>query len=310
MPSSTSHDTITFAGLLAPILTPFGADGTVDHAAFTALAKALLANGCTGLAPFGTTSEATSLGIAERKAGLEALVDAGIDPAMLMPGTGTCAVADTLDLCAHAHGLGVRACLLLPPFYYKNVSDAGLEAYFAQVLEQLPGGFAAYLYHIPQMSHVGLSVELVARLAERFPSEVRGVKDSSGDWDNTSALIAQCPHLEIFSGAELSLLDNLKAGGAGCISATANLNPTGIRAIIDAHRAGDAAGAASAQETASTIRRIVQKQPVIPLLKGMLSQARHQPHLAAVRAPLVALDPAVVTAMADELRAHGVQQVS
>ena len=195
---SGSHD---FVGVISPVLTPFGSDGNPDAGRYLALCKWLLADGCTGLAPFGTTGEANSLGVQERMDLLDALVEGGIDPKILMPGTGLCALSDTATVTAHAVELGCGGVMMLPPFYYKAVNDDGLFAYYADIIERVGDArLKIYLYHIPPVAQVGLSVDLVGRLIKAYPDTVVGLKDSSGDWSNTKALLDAYPGFTIFPG--------------------------------------------------------------------------------------------------------------
>ena len=226
-----THD---FYGVIAPVLTPFGEDGNPDAARFVAHSKWLLEDGCTGLAPFGTTGEANSLGLEERMGLLEALIDGGIDPKVLMPGTGLCALSDTVTVSRHAVERGCGGVMMLPPFYYKAVNDDGLFAYYSEVIERIGDTrLKIYLYHIPPVAQVGLSVDLVGRLIKAYPDTVVGLKDSSGDWDNTKALLDAYPDLTIFPGSEIFLLEGMRNGGAGCITATGNVNARMIREVYD-----------------------------------------------------------------------------
>ena len=204
--------------LYVPVITPFAADLSVDTARFVAICRRILEDGADGLAVFGTTSEANSLSTAERMSALDALVDAGIDPARLIPGTGCCALPDTVLLTRHATRIGCKGVLMLPPFYYKPLSDDAVFASYAAVIEAVPD-MGLYLYHIPQMSGVALSIPMIGRLTDAFPGTVRGLKDSSGKWDNTAEVIAAFPQIETFSASESLLPRNVAAGGAGCISA-------------------------------------------------------------------------------------------
>ncbi len=185
-----------FAGVIAPVLTPFGEDGSPDAQRFVDHAHWLMEEGCTGLAPFGTTSEANSLGLDERMELLEELVDDGIEPAKLMPGTGTCSLADAIMLTRHAMDLGCGGVLMLPPFYYKGPSEEGLFRFFAEVIEGVGDDrLKVYLYHIPPVAQVGFSLPLIGRLIKEFPNTVVGLKDSSGDWSNTAAILEAYPEL-------------------------------------------------------------------------------------------------------------------
>lgn len=207
-----------FSGVIAPVVTPWGADGTPDLDRFIEHCEWLLEDGCTGLAPFGTTSEGNSLGLDERMEMLEDLVDSGVDPKRLMPGTGACSVSDAIVLTEHAVDLGCGGVLMLPPFYYKNPSEEGLFRFFADVIEDVSDDdLKIYLYHIPPIAQVGFPVSLVKRLATEFPGTVVGLKDSSGDWANTKAILDAVPDFEVFPGSEVFLLDGMRNGAVGCI---------------------------------------------------------------------------------------------
>src|SRR5258706_8313704 len=220
-------------GVFVPACTPFRGDLSVDEQRFVAHCRWLLDEGADGLAVFGTTSEANSLSAAERTTLLERLVESRISPAVLMPGTGCCALPDTVALTRHAVEAGCMGVLLLPPFYYKGVGDDGLFAGISEVIQGMGDvGLHIYLYHTPPMAGVGFSLPLIERLLKAFPETVVGIKDSSGDWKNTQALLAAFPDFEVFPGSETFLLDAQRLGGAGCISATANINVAAMRALL------------------------------------------------------------------------------
>ena len=298
--------TRTFSGVIAPLVTPFGEDGAPDPERFVAHAEWLMRNGCTGLAPFGTTSEANSLGLDERMEMLEELVDAGLDPGKLLPGTGMCALTDAVALTQHAVDLCVGGCLMLPPFYYKAPSEDGLFAYYSEVIEAIGDErLKVYLYHIPPIAQVGIPVSLVARLFKRYPKTIAGLKDSSGDWAQTKAYLDAFPELEIFPGSEAYLLDGLRAGGAGTISASANVNAAALLAVYEAHvtKSGDTDGL---QAKIGAVRKVFQSQAMIPLLKGIVAHYRKDKPWARVRPPLTSLPAADVAAAVKELEAeHG-----
>jgi 4-hydroxy-tetrahydrodipicolinate synthase len=279
-----------FAGVIAPVLTPFGEDGSPDAERFVAHCRWLMQEGCTALAPFGTTSEGNSLGLDERMELLEAVVDGGVPADKLMPGTGACALADAVVLTRHAVELGCGGVLMLPPFYYKAPSEEGLWRFFAALIDAVADDrLKVYLYHIPPVAQVGFSVSLVGRLIKAFPSTVVGLKDSSGDWGNTAALLAAYPGFEVFPGSEVFLLEGLRHGAAGCISATCNVSAAAIRRVYDGWQANDA----DARQAAITaLRKAIQAFPMIPALKALIAHYRADPGWARVRAPFVALDAA------------------
>ena len=220
-------------GLIAPILSPFNDDLSFNQNLYNDLAKDLLTSGCSGLAPFGTTGEALSLGNEERIQALKGLIDTGIDPNVLIPGTGLCNLPDTIKMSKHALDLGCHGIMPLPPFYFKGMSNEGLFQYFEKLIEGINHpNLKIYLYHIPQVSGVGLSIDLVKKLKQTFPNIIVGIKDSSGDWKNTEALL-NIEELIVYPGAELPVIEAIKLGAPGCISATANLNSSDIARVID-----------------------------------------------------------------------------
>ena len=299
-----------FSGVIAPVLTPYDANLDPDPVRFTDHAAWLLEDGCTGLAPFGTTGEALSLGLAERRRLLDALLEGGIDPARLMPGTGLCSIPDTVELCRHAVDAGCGGVMVLPPFYFKGVSDDGVFEHCREVIDRIADArLRVYLYHIPPQAVIGFPVELVGRLIDAFPGVVVGLKDSSGDWSYSEALLAAYPGFRVLSGSETFLLDNLRHGGGGCITATGNVNARRIRAVYDAHREGagnDAGpGADALQAEISAMRACIQAKPVIPALKSLIAHYREDPGWAAVRPPFRPLPAADGAAVRSELeRAH------
>jgi 4-hydroxy-tetrahydrodipicolinate synthase len=182
---------------------------------------------------------------------------------------------------------------MLPPFYYKGVGEKGLVDYFAELIDRVADArLRLYLYHIPPVAQVGIPIGLVAALAARYPETLAGIKDSSGDWQHTVRLIDEFPQLAIFPGSEAFLLDGLRHGGAGCITATGNVNPAGIRAVCS-HWQTDEADALQAR--AGAVRQAVQAHPVIPAVKAILAYRHGHAGWRRVRPPLVALDPAAET---------------
>jgi 4-hydroxy-tetrahydrodipicolinate synthase len=296
--------TARIKGVLAPVVTPFLADLSPDGERLVAHCRWLLAKGVS-LAPFGTTSEANSLSPPERVELLDHLVESGIDPARLMPGTGCSALTDSVSLTAHAVKHGCAGVLMLPPFYYKGVTDDGLFASFAEVVERVgDSGLRIYLYNIPPVSQVAITHGLIERLLHRYSSVIAGLKDSSGDWAVTKAYLDAfaSPEFDIFPGSEAFLLDGLRYGGAGCISATANVNPGPLAALASNWKEADAD---SRQAALSRIRGIFGKRPLIPALKAAIAHFGGDEAWAAVRPPLVALPADEKDALVAELNASG-----
>lgn len=274
-----------FRGVVAPILTPFNDDSSIATDLYADLARRLIDQGCIGLAPFGTTGEALSVGIDERIAAIRSLIESGIDPSILIPGTGLSNIADTVRLSRACMDLGCAAVMTLPPFYYKGVSDDGLYDYFARLVTELGRDARIFLYHIPPVAVVGISVDLARRLHAEFPQQVVGIKDSSGDWNNTRALF-DIDGLIVYPGSELPLLDALELGGPGCITATANVNAGDIARVVSLYDAGDRAAAASLHDSVRKRRLTIQQYAPIPAQKRLLARQCGDPRWANVRPPL------------------------
>ena len=273
-------------GVLSPVVTPFKADFSPDSERFVRQCKWLVANNV-GLAVFGTNSEANSLATGERMELLEKLVEAGIDPARMMPGTGCCALTDSVRLTAHAVKLGCAGALMLPPFYYKGVSDEGLYRNYAEIVERVGDArLQIYLYHIPQVTQVPISLALIERLLKAYPKNIAGTKDSSGDWNNTKATLDHFAKdgFDVFPGSETFLLAGMRSGGKGCISATANVNPVAIHNLYANWRSADAD---KLQAGLDQVRGMFQKYPMIPAMKRAIAHWSGHAGWAAVRPPLV-----------------------
>ena len=307
-------------GVLAPALTPFKADLAPDKRRFIAHCKWLLSQNC-GLAVFGTNSEANSLAAEERSTLLDALVAAGIDPSRMMPGTGCCSITDTVKLTAEAVKHGCAGVLMLPPFYYKGVSEEGLYRYFSEVVQRVGDArLRIYLYHIPPVAVVGITTGLVERLLAAYPDTMAGMKDSSGDWNNTKTFLDAFAKsgFDVFVGSESFLLAGLRDGAVGTISATANVNPAAIHKLYaewvrnSSRRVGDRAGGASAlrsdlesqQAKLDVVRDVFGKKfPMISALKQGIAIYAKDPAWAKVRPPLVELTSVQARALAAELKA-------
>lgn len=278
----------TLRGVFAPTLTPVDEDLRIDVARWIEHSKSLLANGCNGLCPFGTTGEATSFSVGERIDALEQLVNSGVSAAKLMPGTGCSALMDTVRLTEHAAGLGCGGVLMLPPFYYKGVSDEGIFRSIAEVIERVGDArLRVYLYHIPPQAVVGFSLDLIERLINAYPGTVVGIKDSSGDWNNLHGILTRFPGFGTFTGSEAFLLQTLRLGGAGSINAVANvIAPIQQRLFAD----WDAPDAEQLQAAINEMRPTYQGFSAISALKAVVAHYRHDPAWARVRPPLVELD--------------------
>jgi 4-hydroxy-tetrahydrodipicolinate synthase len=280
-----------YGGINAAVLTAMNPDLSPNLDRMAAHAKWLLANGCNGLGILGTTGEANSFGLHERMAILEGLIARGVPAAAMMPGTGCASLTDTVELTRHARAQGCLGVLLLPPFYYKNPSDDGLFAYFAQVVERVGPGIALYLYHFPQQSAVPFSLSLIGRLLDAFPGVFKGVKDSSGDYANMKAMIDAfaARGFEVYSGSDEFVQRILADGGAGCITAASNAN-SHWGGIVYAKRTGPEADAAQAMLTAT--RKAATSVPLIPGLREIIARSTGDAGWRTIRPPHLPLSPA------------------
>ena len=280
--------------VLTASLTPLDQNLNIDCNHLAHHVQWLLGQGTSGVVLMGTTGEANSFNTSERMMALEAVLSSGVDPGKLIVGTGCCALTDTVDLTRNALRAGVHRILVLPPFYYKQVSEDGLFAAYDSLLQSVGNDeIRVYLYHFPKMSAVPISVALVERLIQVYPDNIAGFKDSSGDWAHILAMIRHFREIDVFAGSEQFLLDTLRVGGAGCISATANVSSHLAAELL--HR-WEKPEAQTLQTNLYGIRRAVEQWPMIPALKALMQDLTKQENWANLRPPLKALAPREVSA--------------
>jgi 4-hydroxy-tetrahydrodipicolinate synthase len=305
-------------GVLAPVVIPFKDDLSPDRERFIAHCRWLLSQNC-GLAVFGTNSEANSLSMEERAALLDELVAAGINASRMMPGTGCCSIVETVKLTAQAVGHGCAGVLMLPPFYYKDVSEEGLYRSFSEVVQRVGDArLKIYLYHIPPVAVVGITTGLVERLLAAYPNAIAGMKDSSGDWNNTKMFLEAFVEtstpaptaraartFDVFVGSESFLLANLRNGGVGTISATVNVNPAAIHKLYTEWKNQDAD---ELQAKLNVVRALFSNRKfpsMIAALKQAIAIYANDPAWATVRPPLIELTSEQAKTLAEELKAIG-----
>ena len=298
-------------GVLAPVVTPFKADLSPDAARFVRHCQWLLARN-SGLAPFGTTSEANSMSAEERMKLLDTLVAAGIDPSRMMPGTGCCSITETVELTAHAVQHGCAGVLMLPPFYYKNANEEGLYRYFSEVVQRIGDTrLKIYLYHIPPVAIVGITPKLVELLLKSYPNAIAGMKDSSGDWNNTKTFLDAFASdgFDVFVGSESFLLANMRNGGMGAISATANVNPAAIYELYTvASGVSVDVDLQNEQSKLNLVRDVFSSRKfpsIIAALKQAIAIYRKDSEWTRVRPPLVELTADQAEFLAAKLKAIG-----
>ena len=288
------------------MLTPITPTGLLDEALFAEHAAMLLRRGVDGLAPFGTTGEGQSFSVAQRRAGLEALLAAGIPPSKIVPATGCAALQDTIALTQHAVESGCRGALVLPPFFFKNIGDEGVVTSYRRLIEGVGDNrLRIYLYHIPQVTGVPIGFSAIERLVAEFPDVIAGVKDSAGNLDHSLALVRRFPTLNILVGNEPHLPDLLAAGGAGTICGIANLYAERLRRLHDAHTD------AERQEQLAFLRELfaaLEPHSLMPALKGIRALLGSEPRWLKVMPPLVALDDPARARLKEDIDALGETQ--
>lgn len=257
-----------------------------------------------GLAPFGTTSEGNSLSVDEKIDLLDALAAAGLDLSRMMPGTGCCALSDSVRLSSHAVRLGCGGVLMLPPFYYKGVSEDGLFRSFAETIERVGDPrLRVYLYHFPQQSQIPITLSLIKRLLVAYPGIVVGAKDSSGEFSNMEAMCRRFPGFGVFAGTERLILPVMRAGGAGCISANANIHGP---AMLDLFRRWAEPEAEALQKDMEAFRAVMEGMPLIAALKAVTALRTNDSGWRRVRPPLMELPADKEVELVERLRGVGV----
>lgn len=277
------------SGVLAASLTPLDEDGQPDATVLTAHLETLFEHGCDGALLFGTTGEGLSFTVKERIQTLESILEAGVPPSRLLVGTGALALPDVIRLSRHATRAGVSGVLVQPPFHFKNLTDRGLLATFSHLIDEVASvDLRLYLYHFPDLTGIPISLSVIEDLQKHYPDQLAGIKDSSDEWDHQDALCASFPDLQIFTGSERHLTPLLRAGGAGCISATVNVTaPLARQVVLDWE---NNAQVASAQSTLTELRTRLSQFPTIPALKLLMAWRHDRPAWARMRPPLASLD--------------------
>ena len=309
----TSTKSLAFRGIWPALLTPLHADLSIDHAKFAAHCKSLIARGCPGVTPFGTTGEGPSFSLAERKEAIEQLIKNGIPAAQIMVSTSCAALTETLELTRHAVNAGVHGCLMLPPFFFKGVSDQGIIDCYRYVIDGLhkeAGGdrLRLYLYHIPQVSGVGLSHHVIATLKKMYPQTILGIKDSSCNTAHSVGLAeAFMKDLTVYVGFEPDLPELGRRGSTGAISGLANFMPRVVNRLVTQP---DAPATPAERERVIKLIGLLDSYSLMPALKGIMAMLSGDQTWLRVRAPLVALTPDEFKALEKSITAFGIDTKS
>jgi 4-hydroxy-tetrahydrodipicolinate synthase len=291
-------------GIWPALLTPLDAALNIDHARFAAHGRALLAAGCGGVTPFGTTGEGPSFGLEERRAAVDALVEGGVPAARILVSTSCAALPETLVLTKHALSVGAWGCLMLPPFFLKGVSDAGvIDAYCYVIDGAADARLRLMLYHIPQVAGVGLSHTVIAELKRRYPDTIVGIKDSQCDRAHSLALVqAFMPALTVHVGNEPDLPELGRRGSTGAVSGLANFMPRLVHRLVSQP---DAPGTEKDLAKVNRLLACLGGYALTPALKGIMALRSGDTSWLRVRPPLVALTPERHAALQAEVRAIG-----
>ena len=294
-----------FRGIWPAMLTPLDEALNIDHAKLVAHAQSLLKAGCGGVTIFGTTGEGPSFSLSERKEALEQLIARGFPADRIMVSTSCAALIETTELTQHAVDLGVHGCLVLPPFFFKGVSDEGIVNGYAQVIDSVNrNNWRLYLYHIPQVIGVSLTHEVIRQLVSRYPKIIVGIKDSACDRAHSEGLAkAFMPPLTVYVGYEPDLTIMGPLGSSGAISGLANFMPRVVHRMVLS---------STAPQTAQDAKRIdgmlqlLKPHSLMPALKGVMAALNHDASWLRVRPPLVAMSSAAYTEFAKEVDAFNI----
>jgi len=301
--------TTSFHGIWPALLTPLTPGLDIDHARFAAHSRSLIAAGCGGVTPFGTTGEGPSFAMSERRDAVDALVDGGVPAAQILVSTSCAALPETLALTRHALQIGAHGCLMLPPFFLKGVSDQGIVDAYRYVIDGAADArLKLYLYHIPQVAGVGLSHDVIATLKRLYPQTIAGIKDSSCELSHSLALAdAFMRELTVYVGNEVDLPELGRRGSTGAVSGLANFMPRLVHRLVTQP---DAPGTAQDLARVSQLMDVLGGYSLTPALKGIMAVLSGDTSWLRVRPPLVALNDAAYAALANEIHAIGTQRVA
>lgn len=290
-------------GIFSAAATPIDASGAPALDLFAQHCLALLDEGCNGIALLGTTGEANNFSVRERMDLLDAALSFGVHGDQLLPGCSTSNIPESIELVRHAVQNDVLGCVMLPPFYYKGISDEGLFRFYAKIIETIADDrLKIILYHIPQVTQIPITHDLIWRLRTEFPDTVVGIKDSAGDIENMIMMIQMFPDFSVLAGADPLLLPLLQAGGAGCITATSNLRADSLRVVWDHYSNPDQADTVkAAQDRINAWRSLTNSYVQLPTVKAMVAKARGHRDWLNLRAPLVALSETEITHIWSEM---------
>lgn len=273
--------------LLVPLITPLLDDGSIDGAQLSAIARDVVEQGAAGVVLFGTLGEAQSFSLTERKAALEALVASGCSPDGIMVGIGAAALTDVVELARHAIGQGCFRQLLLPPFFFKGISNEGLEDFIAQAIDRIGDDrLRLTLYDIPSVVSVSIERRIIRSLIDRYGPIIAGIKDSVPDAAHVRDSVTDFPELAVFVGNEIFLPEAIALGAAGAISGLGNIAPAQMARIAGSETKADD----PVFQQMCTLYAAIARHPVVPAVKALAGWRFDLEKLATVRPPLKTFD--------------------
>jgi 4-hydroxy-tetrahydrodipicolinate synthase len=282
-------DQSSFSGIWPALLTPLFPDGKIDLEKFAKHAKNLLDQGAAGITPFGTTGEGPSFSVNERRLALEHLIHSGIDSRKIIVGTFATSISDVIELTSHACNHRVHGCLVMPPFFFKNLRDSGVSNFFSNVIDSVNSPYLKiYLYHIPQINLAPITASSIKLLLAKYPNTFLGIKDSSCDREHSTNLYRQFgSEIQVYVGNELDLRVLSRIGSSGAISGLANFWPSQIQRLV---KMPDDQRSETDEVMVKEFLNSLDGYELIPALKALMAHLTGDPHWRKVRDPLVELD--------------------
>ena len=280
------------SGVYCAAITPINQDLSVNKDLYLRHCQSLMRKGLDGLVLFGTNGEASSFSFQEKIECIQFLVDNKIDPKVMITGTGSSSLKEAKELNQFSETIGVKASLLLPPFYFKNVTDEGVLEYYRRVIEETGNNeFKFLLYNIPQHSGVTINFHIIETLLKLYPNNVVGLKDSTGNLDNMLKMIKYFNDFSVFCGNGALALNTSRRGGAGAITGDANITAKLLSYIIHNYKDEKSIeNFAELQSLMESIRNVLSSHEQVSLLKAYYSVADNIPEWNKLMPPLVSIE--------------------
>ena len=297
--------TTLFSGIYTASLTPLTSSYEPNLPALVSHVEQLFESGSDGVAILGSTGEANSLTIEQR---LDIISYCGktLAPERLMMGTGSCALQDAIRLTQASIEAGVFSVLVIPPFYYKPQSDESVIRYYSELISSVDDSrLRIIFYNFPKLSGYNFSTEILQEFKERFGDIAAGIKDSSGNWENMLSITKNVPNFMVYSGTETLLLNILREGGAGCITASANLLAPECQLVYQAWRNDQQNTAEQVQKELTVLRKALESYQFVSELKGLMAEHTGSEHWQEMLPPFIPLLPSQVRELSEKINDLG-----